>query len=199
MGFPPLGVELAVHSRVLAEDPVASVDAFQLFVEPLATVLQHNPGCTPDEAHDSAIDALLAYLDAPAVFDPVRARLCTFLADIGRKRAIDRLRARRSREKREEEFHAVVELRSSTPKQEMETRIEVASLWSKVEQALPDNADRHALRLILDGERSTAVLAQALCLTSMAPDEQRGEVKRHRDRLLKALERLGDRLSDDQP
>ncbi|SRR6266545_5591149 len=198
MGFPQPSVELALHARVLAEDPVASADAFQLLVEPLAAVLQHNPGCTPDEAYDSAVDALFAYLDAPAAFDPARARLCTFLANIARKRAIDRLRARGSRQKREEDFHGVVELRSLAPNEEMEARVEVAELWSKVEQALPGDADRQALRLILDGERSTDVLADALGLASMAPAEQRGAVKRHRDRLLKALERLGEKLSDDQ-
>lgn len=199
MGFPQTGVELALHSRVLAEDPVASADAFQLMVEPLAAILQRNLGCTPDEAYDSAVDALFAYLSSPAEFDPGRARLCTFLADIARKRAIDRLRARGSRQKREEDFGGVVELRPSAPNEQMETRAEVAKLWSKVEEALPADADRQALRLILDGERSTEALAEALGLPSMAPADQRREVKRHRDRLLKALERLGEKLSHDQP
>jgi RNA polymerase sigma-70 factor (ECF subfamily) len=69
-------------------------------------------------------------------------------------------------------------------------------LWQKIEQVVENERDRLALALILDGERSTDVLADALGIRVDTQLERQRAVKRHRDRLLKVLERLGERLSD---
>jgi RNA polymerase sigma-70 factor (ECF subfamily) len=55
------------------------------------------------------------------------------------------------------------------------------------------------LKLIFEGESATDKLAAVLGLDALQPDVQRRQVKRERDRLIKALERLGKKLTDEQP
>ena len=60
MRFPSQAEEIELHERLLAQDPVASVDLFQGYVEPLQSVVRYALGCSDDEAYDSVIDAFLA-------------------------------------------------------------------------------------------------------------------------------------------
>jgi RNA polymerase sigma-70 factor (ECF subfamily) len=123
--------------------------------------------------------------------------LSTYLIDIAKKRAIDRLRSRTASAQRDENYAAAVELHRSNPMEIMEAEIEAHELWKRVEEAVPSERDRQVLKLILAGERSTAALAEALGVPGLSPLEQRREVKQHRDRLMKILDRLGMRLGHD--
>ncbi len=198
MGFPAQADEVVLHERVLAGDPVAPVDVFQGLMEPLAEALRRDLPCTEDEVYDSGVDAVLAYLEEPGRYDRNRGRLSTYLMDIAKKRAIDRLRSRSAAERRDDTYAATVELRAPNPKDIMEAEVEAQELWQRVEETVPSERDRRALKLILAGERSTAALAVALGISGLSPLEQRREVKQHRDRLLKVLERLGSRLNHDE-
>jgi hypothetical protein len=51
--------------------------------------------------------------------------------------------------------------------------------------------DRRVLRLMVDGERRTAVFAAVLGLDGQPAEAQRREVKRAKDRIKKRLERAG--------
>lgn len=197
MAFPPAPEEHALHQRVLAGDPVVPVDVFQALMVPLTQALRGDLHCTEDEAHDSSVDAILAYLDEPGNFDPARGRLSTYLAAIAKKRGIDLIRSRTSSARREKKHAATVALRWSDPKESMESAVEADELWLQVEQAVPNERDRQLLKLILAGERSTEVLAEALDLTKLSTLEQRRLVKQHRDRLMKVLARLGKRVAHD--
>ena len=95
---------------------------------------------------------------------------------------------------REKAYAADVELRAANPKERMDEAVEVREAWRKVEDQVPSERDRRALRLILAGERSTGKLAEALELSDLPLTERRHAVKRHRDRLLKTLQRLGVKL-----
>ena len=79
----------------------------------------------------------------------------------------------------------------------MERSAEAQKLWQKIEQVVQDERDRLALALILDGERSTDALAETLGIKAETPLERQRAVKRHRDRLVKILERLGEKLRDE--
>jgi RNA polymerase sigma-70 factor, ECF subfamily len=198
MQFPNRQDEAALHRRVTAADPLASVDLCAAFLDPLVAALQGDLRCDDDTAWDSAVDAAFEYLAAPSRFDATRGRLSSFLAQIAKRRAIDRIRTRTAGIRREQEFAAVVELRAAASKDDMELAMEARELWKKVDQAVPDDRDRAALVLIIDGERSTEVLARALGISGLSKIERQREVKRHRDRLVKVLERLGLRLRDDK-
>lgn len=198
MRFPTPQDEAALHGRVLATDPVAPADVFANFTEPLASAVRRDLRCDHDTARDSAIDALFEYLGSPSAYKPAKGRLSTFLVQVAKRGAIDRLRARSAETRREQAFSAVVELGAPAPNEEMERSAEAQELWQKVEQVVQNNCDRTALTLILDGERSTDVLARALGIHGLSQLERQREVKRHRDRLIKVLERLGIRLRDEQ-
>src|SRR5262245_13125718 len=111
-------------------------------MDPLAKVLTRDLRCTDDEAYDSGVDALLAYLDAPTKFDRGRGRLSSYLVDIAKKRAIDRLRARTSSVRRDAAYGQIVELQAANPKEAMEVEVEARELWRRVEEAVPNERDR---------------------------------------------------------
>src|SRR5689334_10566404 len=100
----------------MAGDVIAPVDAFEKFMDPLVRALVHDISCTEDEAYDSSIDALLAYLDDPGHYDRSRGRLSTYLTDIAKKKAIDRVRSRAARERREKIYAETVALSARNPK-----------------------------------------------------------------------------------
>jgi len=197
MQFPSPEVEVTLHERIFAADPVAPADLFAHFVEPLVRAVRHDLGCDLDSARDSAIDALFDYLNSPATYQQDKGRLCTFLVQVAKHKAIDRIRARSAEARREREFGSVVEVREPAPNEVMERSAEAQELWQRIEQVVPDDRDRLALALILDGERSTETLAEALGIQGLTPLERQRDVKRHRDRLVKTLERLGAKLRDD--
>jgi RNA polymerase sigma-70 factor, ECF subfamily len=197
MAFPPPTEELALHERVLSGDPVAPVDVFAALMDPLCSALRGDLPCRDDEAYDSAVDAVFGYLTNPAAFDRNRGRLSTYLMDIAKKRAIDRLRSRTAAERRNDDYAKVVELRTRNPKDILETEMLARELWPSVEAAVPSEQDRAFLKLYLGGERSTEAFGEVLGLTGLPRDEVRLKVKQHQDRLLKVLKRLGARLKND--
>jgi RNA polymerase sigma-70 factor (ECF subfamily) len=198
MGFPTRENEAALHDRVLANDPLAPADVFEAFVDPLAAAVLRDLRSDPDVARDATIDAIFEYLGSPHTYQEAKGRLGTFLAQIAKRKAIDLLRARSAEVRREHEFSSVVELRALAPNEEMEQAAEAHELWRKIEQAVQNERDRTVLMLILDGERSTDALAEALELHGLSQPERRREVKRHRDRLIKVLERFGAKLRDEE-
>lgn len=194
MRFPDREEEVALHHRVMSSDPVASSDVFAAFMDPLIAIVVRDLQADDDAAWDSAIDAVFGYLNEPSAYDPSRGRLGTFLAQLAKRRAIDRFRSRAAEIRREQEIAASVELRATAPNEEMERRVEAQLTWERLKQVVPDEHDRAALVLMLEGERSTEILAQALGIEGLSDMERKREVKRHRDRLMKAIERLGTKL-----
>jgi RNA polymerase sigma-70 factor (ECF subfamily) len=198
MSFPPGEDELALHERVLRKDPVVSVDVFQTYMPLLLKALMSRKTCDPEDAHDAAIDAVLLYLEQPERYDRQRGRLSAYLVQIARNRAVDRYRSKTARARREQDFADVVELRDVPPNEKLERGMEAALALKRLEKYDLTERDQSALGLIFQGERSTRRLAEVLGLDSLPEDEMRREVKRHRDRLMKLLERLGKEGPDDE-
>jgi RNA polymerase sigma-70 factor, ECF subfamily len=195
MAWPSRIEELELHERILAKDPVGPVDLFKAFADPLESLIHYHTHCSDDEAHDSVIDALLFYMEHPEAYDREVGRLSTYLGDIAKKRAIDRIRSSAASRRRNEKFGAIVELGLPNPKDELELTVQAREIEGIVLDHVQNNRDRMALKLMLEGERSTSVLAEALGLQHLSARSQREEVKRHKDRLMKILQRLNKRLS----
>jgi RNA polymerase sigma-70 factor, ECF subfamily len=198
MRFPSLVDELCLHERVLQGDPVAPADVFQTFIEPLLNILEREMACDPEEANVSAVDAVFSYLREPERYDHKRGRLSTYLTQAAKHRVRDHRRSASARARREQDFASVVELQATSPKEELERSVEVGLVLKRLEEHVPEGRDREALRLLLWGERSSERWAEVLGLTSLPTDERRREVKRHRDRLMKFLERFGKEDPDDE-
>ncbi|MFP2924245.1 sigma factor [Pyxidicoccus sp. 3LG] len=199
MGFPSLADEVELHERVLQKDPVAHADVFKAFMDPILRILQEEDRCSGDDANDSAIDALFAYLGAPQRYDRSRARLSTYLIHAAKRRAMDRRRSREARDRREREFAVTTDIQARNPKDVLDAAVEARRAVDLLETIRMGPRELLFLKLILQGESSTAKLAEVLGKSDLPEAEQRREVKRHRDRLMKMLERLGREHPDDRP
>jgi RNA polymerase sigma-70 factor (ECF subfamily) len=197
MRYPSPEDERVLHERVVQHDPVASTDVFMTYMDRIVKVLMQRLGCDEDAAYDSTVEVIFTYIHKPARYDPGKGRLFSYLMQAAKHRAVDKRRSADARARREQDF---VELPARTPKEEMEDSVEARLVMKRLVERgyLKNERDWDALGLILSGERSTEVLAVALGLTSLPKEELKRAVKRHRDRLMKLLERFGKEDSDDE-
>ncbi len=191
MRVPTQEEALSLHERLLQGDPVVEPEVFQAFMEPILRALTRTAGCTREEARDPAIDAVMAYVRDPGRYDPKGASLLTWLTQAARYRLIDGQRSMGATRRREREFALVFELQARSPYVAMEISMEARDVVKRIEQSRLGEAERAFLGLILQGERSTRRLAEALGLGHLPELDLRREVKRRRDRLMKWLKRLG--------
>ncbi|NTX01826.1 RNA polymerase sigma factor [Myxococcus sp. CA040A] len=192
MRYPSKAEEEALHAKILQKDVTAPAEVHRAFMDVIIHVLDREVPCRHREvAHDSAIDAVLHYLKAPERFDPHRGRLSTYLTQIAKKRALDRRRTLEKRELREQKYAGEFELVARSPKEALEATVEARLLMDRLESSGLVPEEQAFLRLVLQGEGSTERLAVALGLGPLPEDERRRQVKRHRDRLMKRLQRLG--------
>ncbi|NMO17427.1 sigma-70 family RNA polymerase sigma factor [Pyxidicoccus fallax] len=198
MSFPTQEEELALHERVLKRDPVAPTDVFQVFMDPILSALGRKEGREREDAYDSIIDVLFSYLANPERYLSQKGRLSTYLTQAAKKRLLDRYRSTEARQRREQEFGDAFELGARSPNDALEISVEARRAVVRLEQSALGEGDRALLGLVLQGERSTLVMAEAIGLASLPEDDRRREVKRHRDRLMKWLARLGKEDSDDE-
>jgi hypothetical protein len=146
-------------------------------------------------------------MERPTTFDPRRLSLVGYLvmsADGDLRNAIAKS------ERRREDLVGDVELvglrgkkssreqieASRGDEEKLVAHLDVDRIRPQLERLFPDQADRAALDLLLDRERSTQAFAEVWGLGNLPGDQQRSEVKRRKDRLKKALERLGKGLRD---
>jgi RNA polymerase sigma-70 factor (ECF subfamily) len=169
-----------------------------MYMERLAKKLE-GIGYDVDVARDAALDAVLAYRGRPERYDPRKVHLFTYIMGVAKHKAVDRWRSVQAQAQREKK-QGDVELLLRTPKDQverMETYVRVRQLVDLLE--VLNERDQAILRLFLIGEGSTEEVAKVLRLPSMSKEDRRLEAKRHRDRLMKLLERFGKEDSDDNP
>ena len=199
MRYPTREEERMLHEQVLGGSPLAPEAVFMAFMESLSDTVRREMRCDEDFAYDAMVDAVFAYLGRPERYEPEKGRLTTYLLKMAKNRVVDRYRAAEARTQRDQKYARHVELSARNPKEEMEDEVEARlALARLVEKGLLKNErDWAALRLILQGERSTEILAKALGLSELPPEERKKAVKRHRDRLMKLLERRGKKEKPD--
>ncbi|EPX60882.1 hypothetical protein D187_001534 [Cystobacter fuscus DSM 2262] len=193
---PRVDEEKDLHGRALQRDPLILTDLFQSFTSQIESFLRHDLKCDAETAHAAVFDVLLSYLAEPERYDPAKSRLVTYLTRAAKHRVQDQLKSGVWRRLREENFASVVELGQPSPKDILENAVEASRAVDRLSKRLSER-DLASLRLILSGEYSTEKLAEALGLNISSPEEMRRAVRRHRDRLMKILERLGQEDRDD--
>ncbi|MBU8898330.1 sigma-70 family RNA polymerase sigma factor [Corallococcus sp. H22C18031201] len=196
MSFPSQPEEQALHERVLARDSLAWEDVFKVFMDPIIAGLSKRPGQSQEDARDATIDVIYEYLNDPERYVPDKARLHIYLAQAARKRTVDRYRSNAARHRREQEYGGVFELRAMPPKDSLEITVEARRMADRLAQQPLTETDHHVIKLVMEGERSTHVLAEAMGLPESEETVRRREVKRNRDRLMKVLGRLRKEDSD---
>jgi hypothetical protein len=159
-------------------------------------LLAKSSGNAVDNAHDAAVDAVLAYLARPALYDPAReVPLEAFLFLIAKRRLQNRSRADHRRRRREWAWARERDRMGTCPAEAMADappRIELNRLGAALQL---DAAQRAAASSWLAGERRTAQIAEILGLTALSCEERRAVVKRFKDRIAAWIRRHGRRAS----
>lgn len=185
-----------LHERMMSDDPTATLDIFMTFMGPLIRALEHNQGCSYDDANASASDAVWTYLRNPGRYDARKANLWTFLHQIAKRRAHDTYRSTSARTRRETDRRTISEVHPSAPNTYLEDRIiakqQLERLAQRVEAAgLPDR-DVAGIRVIIvsEGRAPADEMAVALGLSHLPDDERLHAVRRHTERLRRLLRSL---------
>jgi RNA polymerase sigma-70 factor, ECF subfamily len=196
---------LALHRRLLEGDPTVSSELARKLLprveKRLVGSFVKSGGDLAEVASQVGL-AIAQYLSEPERFDPSRAGLVVYLAMVARSDLLNELEARRRERERE---HRAVELtlsaRNSVVEEEVLDAVDPVGVSpEKMVAALQelkalDEIDRKMVEMLVDGVRSTSAYAAVLGISHLPPDLQRKAVKRHKDRLQKRLERIGDRLA----
>jgi RNA polymerase sigma factor (sigma-70 family) len=197
---PPPDIGLSLHRRLCEGDPWAQPDLIRSYLGWLAAWLAAtHPRADPDCCDQAAADALWDLCRHPARYDPQRSPLAAYLRlaarrDLQNLQARERRHRHRSLEDVEDDPVAGKYLgRQDDPLralQNAEDQAAAAAVVAAVAAGL-DEADRRVLDLWLQGERSTARIAQAVGLSGLPGVEQAHWVKRSKDRIQKRLRRGG--------
>jgi len=147
----------------------------------------------------AAIDALLSYTSNPQQYNPERGTLRYYLYMLAYGDLLNALRSRSKRSKTEipipaAESSALIE--DNDIANEIASSLDAHTTLERIRAVLTGPQDHLLLSLMLAGERSTALYAQALGISHLPESEQRAIVKRHKDRISRRLERLGDILDE---
>ena len=171
------------------------VDAYHL---KLTAVMRRRFPILPREAvMDGATDALLDLFQHSERYDPQRGSLLNYLIHIAHHKLLDEIRKLKRR--KENYVGGIVELalvEANTYREGDYPELEwydpdvlTADTQELIEEILPDEADRRALALVLEGRSDTMQLAFIWKLDHLAPDIRTTHVKQNRDRILKKIQR----------
>jgi RNA polymerase sigma-70 factor (ECF subfamily) len=200
MGFPSAEDGRRLHERLSAGDATATADLLLAYLAPLdARLAERFPRVDADLRHDAALDALGSLHKRPGQFDPRRLSLDAYLCMSAAGDLRNALRRESRRGERRRALAAVADPSAggnylgreddpSFPLLLAEAEAERASLRAAVLRGLgPQEAA--FFDLVEQGEWRASVLAAVIGLADRPPAEQRREVKRLRDRLMKRRER----------
>jgi hypothetical protein len=198
MTLNPLAL-LAVHGRLVAEDPTASADLFEIVYGPLIghAIKKHKAlGMDEDRARDLAVGVLAELIERPEIFDPKKGGLFGFLCMMLDGDARNSGRDEANRQKKFLQFAVEVEeIRGNSYVTSPETKLDAERIMARHRpEIIMEEGDQQVLDLMLQDEREYEPYAKALGIDSLPVEERRAEVKRRKDRIEKRLQRLRDRL-----
>lgn len=185
-----------IHERLLAGDVTAPAELAERLLDPLLQRLakKYPKLPDPDLIPDAVTDALMSYIKRPAQFDPNKRSLLGFL-DMAAEGDLRNALAKEKRRRQKEIPLENVELEVAAGNSEEEGNSETEPERGQLRQALPrifvDPKDLVMVELIISGERMTEAFVKVLKLQHLPVEQQRREIKRHKDRLKKRLERYG--------
>ncbi len=188
---------LRLHERLLANDPVASLDTFQIVTPILERYLRYQfvsmgPSVDPDIYLSAIHDALTDYFKKPQKYDPNRSGLLTYLK-LAAKRDLQNLLRKESRHaKNRISFEDVGFSRSSgnNVSEEAINKIEGERLATEAMQGMT-NTERAVFCLMIDGDSSTESAADAVGIGHLSQREKAREIKKIKDRIKKRIQRRG--------
>ena len=140
-------------------------------------------------------DALINYFDKPAQFDPERASLATYLRIRARSYLLNTLAKERARSGKEaaavelEGKRTVNQMGADDPEMQLFVGGADDEIIRELEMILIDPVDLEFVHLMMEGTRETSRFAALLGISDLPAAQQTETVKRHKDRLKKAVQR----------
>ena len=188
----------ALHQALLAGEPTAAARlAERLLPDLRARFAGREAGARDPQVVGETIDEVVfEYLRTPTRFDPSRGLdLVRYLAMAVRGDLANAQQARNREERRRADFDVELSVEDGNTEEEALNRVdpldrpadEVAA--ARAALASLDERDRRMLALMSDGVRATAAYAAVLEIGHLPREDQAREVKRHKDRLNRHLER----------
>ncbi len=195
---------LEVHQRLLHGDPTASADAATLLLKPVVAHLRRKwPGLAyTDACHDAAIDVLVEYFADPSRYQPSRSSLVRWLVmqahgdllndHASKPKQFERLWLVESALPADPSTGEVQRVGDQSPSFDTLPEVDGSTVLTAVRDAFPNERDRQLIWLMcIEGSHSTEEAAKVLGLAGLPPAERTAEVKRHKDRVMRRLRRLG--------
>jgi DNA-binding response OmpR family regulator len=185
----------ALHERAVCGDDTAVDEIVADLLPVLRQCLRARfPTVAGEMIHDAVVDALMEYRTHPTRYDPARGvPLGGYLLFAARRDLLNRLDAERRRAAREDiTADGVLPEPAAIAPDDM--------LWSggpsriALRHVAITEAERTVFQLWKRGERKTSVYASALRLDPLPIAEQRVRVNRIKDRVVRRIRRLADRL-----
>ena len=178
----------ALAARLMAREETALREVIDLYGD-LVFGVARRVLADPTLAEEAAQDAFLALWRRPGSFDPERGSLKTFLAAMGRNKAIDLVRREESVRRKADSLMSEMETGETTTRfdEEVEGRVEMKDALARL-----SDVQREAITLAYFGGRTYREVASELGIAE-------GTAKtRLRDGLMKLKEALSESRSEAQ-
>jgi DNA-directed RNA polymerase specialized sigma24 family protein len=194
-------LDLALHVRLMAGDPVAPHDCIEHWLPKLIRLLcSRFPQAAARDEHmiwSAAHDALLEYTQNPHKYNPQKSSLQAYLYMAAKRDLLNSLRSDRTQNRDAVPIDSVEQshfIGNNGIEEQVIQRVDAQAVMRRVRTVFPGPMDWRILELILQGERSTAVFAEVLGIQHLPTEDQRRIVKQNKDRIVRRLERLGESI-----
>lgn len=195
------------HQRIVDKDPTAFAELCEIALPYLVEFLQNIfPNVESHIQEMVVIDFLLAYQAKPQQYDPDQLSLLAYFKMAVRNDTLNAIDKQNRHEKRLVSIDTPA-VQESLPPQDLLTESGQLEEWLQEHTQLSRQEiinrlatelapeDEQILLLMLEGERDSQKYASVMGVSHLEPNQQRLEVKRAKDRLVKKLSRFGDRLN----
>ncbi len=191
-----------IHERLLADDPVAPAELAENILDILIKKLSARYYYLNDPAIviDAVSDAILSYIKNPRQFNPSKRGLLGYLqmaAEGDLKNALSKISRRNKKELISDDVELTllggnISLRKGFTHNDAissEDKQNLKKVRGAISTLFKDTKDLKIAEMIIEGERSTPAFATVLGLQGLSIEGQKREVKQHKDRIKKCLER----------
>ena len=203
---PPRHWQDQIHQRILRHDATAFAELCETALPQLTHFLQDTfPNQETQLNETTAIDCLLDYQQRPKQYNVGKISLFAYLRMAARYDLLSAI-AKESRNARlvasldEPDIDSLPALPGDLETHweldewlSDQTNLSLSEILDRIDIEL-DGTEKQVLWLMLEGVRDSHRYAQLLDMASLSPEEQRLEVKRVKDRILKKLSRLGEAI-----
>lgn len=194
--------EIELHKAITEGDNIALSRLYDLYGAKVTSSLKswYPKFAAKDDAQilEAVNDAFWGYSKNPSTYDIHVSSLQRFL-EMAAERDLKNILAREKKHANREELPDTVELQekfwnritengSPTDGEVIESEL-LADVNNELASYFKNETDVHLAKLVMIGERETEVFSELLQIGHKTIEEQRSEVKKHKDRIKKVLER----------